>query len=77
MTPEARLADNFKALQPPITMDDCWRQLSDVAQGGGAADEETCDGVATCATVVLCPARRSLYVCCGGPSADNRQALTL
>ncbi len=76
-----RLRDNFAKLDRPITMDDCWKQLSDDTRGDGAICNEDYDGVfgefSTLATVVQCPAERKLYVCRGGAKSGRRQVLTL
>ena len=66
------LAAGFTALQPPITADACWQQLAHVVQ---TTDKAT--GVATCATVVLSPAARTLHGCAGAPRPTNRQSLQI
>ena len=69
---QERLAADLTRLQAPITPDACWSQLANVVQISGEHS-----AVATCATVVLCPAARTLHVCAGGPRPTNRQSLQI
>lgn len=72
-----RLASDLGGLPVPITMENCWERLSGITQGEGGACPGGSAAVATCAAVVMCPGTRTLYVCAGGPTADNREVLTL
>ena len=71
----------FAGLKSEISMDDCWRFLSDSTRGDGAVCNEDFDGdfgdAATVATVVLGPGRDELYICAGGARTGRREKLTL
>ena len=76
-----RLAANFAGLRGPITAADGWRQLADNTRGDGAVCNEDYEGLhgraATLATVVQCPANRTLHACAGGARLGTREVLRI
>jgi hypothetical protein len=73
---QERLDANFTRLAEPITMANCWTQLSDNTRGAGAVCNEDTEGrhagFCTVATVVMNPAERLLWICAGGARTGER-----
>jgi len=76
-----QLAGHFSGAGGPVTMDDCWRALSDDTRGAGAVCNEDYDGrfapFATLATILMCPGRGELHACEGGARSGSREVFKL
>ena len=73
---QERLAANFRRVQPPLAMADCWEQLTTATQADVPANRQAA-GVASVAAVVQCPATRTLCMCEGPPRKGEYEVLTL
>jgi len=65
------LSDGVGRLGEPVTMPDCWEQLSAVTQDKVGDGNATVRGAATLGAIVQCPGRRTLHICAGLPAPGN------